>query len=338
MAPLDHDHGGFVAFPGWENPPSFASGSEQSPSVSSSFEFHETPKDEPCLNGLPFSTADQKLSSFESPHMQFGESHFSGLDQTSQWVPSTFEPELSSQSYFSSNLTEAQHWSNPFPLAPSSLIPFSGLPYHMDTTLSIPGGETSMLIAEPSRPDNLTLPHSHSEPHPHFQPALSLSAQPRRQNQSEHSSPTSSADSIKASLHCSDSRDALLIEWKRCGLSYKDIKQIGGFKEAESTLRGRFRTLTKAKEQRVRKPKWTETDVSFPCLSKNRGNACIYAGETWLMDGKQIQLLVQAVSKYAESGVSWKKVAQHIWDHGGSYQFGNATCKKKWCEIHILNA
>lgn len=67
---------------------------------------------------------------------------------------------------------------------------------------------------------------------------------------------------IRASLHYSDARNALLIEWKRAGLSYKDIKRIGGFKEAESTLRGRFRTLTKAKEQRVRKPKWLKRDVS----------------------------------------------------------------------------
>lgn len=34
--------------------------------------------------------------------------------------------------------------------------------------------------------------------------------------------------------------------------------------------------------------------------------------------------------------VSWKKVAQHIWSHGGSYHFGNATCKKKWCEINNI--
>lgn len=60
----------------------------------------------------------------------------------------------------------------------------------------------------------------------------------------------------------SDARNALLIEYKRRGLSYKEIKRIGGFKEAESTLRGRFRTLTKAKEQRVRKPHWHERDVS----------------------------------------------------------------------------
>jgi hypothetical protein len=31
--------------------------------------------------------------------------------------------------------------------------------------------------------------------------------------------------------------------------------------------------------------------------------------------------------------VPWKKVADHIFDKGGSYHFGNATCKKKWGEI-----
>lgn len=60
----------------------------------------------------------------------------------------------------------------------------------------------------------------------------------------------------------SENRNALLIEWKRRGLSYKDIKLRGGFKEAESTLRGRYRTLTKSKEQRVRKPQWQPRDVS----------------------------------------------------------------------------
>lgn len=64
-----------------------------------------------------------------------------------------------------------------------------------------------------------------------------------------------------------NSRNAFLIECKRRGLSYKDIKRIGGFKEAESTLRGRFRTLTKSKEQRVRKPQWQERDVSLSLRS-----------------------------------------------------------------------
>lgn len=59
----------------------------------------------------------------------------------------------------------------------------------------------------------------------------------------------------------STARDLFLIECKRRGMSYKEIKRIGHFEEAESTLRGRFRTLTKSKEQRVRKPKWEDGDV-----------------------------------------------------------------------------
>ena len=35
--------------------------------------------------------------------------------------------------------------------------------------------------------------------------------------------------------------------------------------------------------------------------------------------------------------VSWKKVAQYIWTHGGSYHFGNATCKKKWWEVNSVD-
>lgn len=80
---------------------------------------------------------------------------------------------------------------------------------------------------------------------------------------SSSSQPCQDTSGITVGLHYTDSRNAFLIDWKRRGLSYKDIKRLGGFKEAESTLRGRFRTLTKAKEQRVRKPKWHEEDVSL---------------------------------------------------------------------------
>ncbi|GFF41381.1 hypothetical protein IFM58399_06242 [Aspergillus lentulus] len=69
------------------------------------------------------------------------------------------------------------------------------------------------------------------------------------------------ASSRSISCH-NEARNAFLIECKRRGLSYKDIKRLGGFEEAESTLRGRFRTLTKSKEQRVRKPQWKDKDVS----------------------------------------------------------------------------
>ncbi|KAF4220499.1 hypothetical protein CNMCM5878_001389 [Aspergillus fumigatiaffinis] len=70
------------------------------------------------------------------------------------------------------------------------------------------------------------------------------------------------ASSRSISCHNEAARNAFLIECKRRGLSYKDIKRLGGFEEAESTLRGRFRTLTKSKEQRVRKPQWKDKDVS----------------------------------------------------------------------------
>jgi len=57
-------------------------------------------------------------------------------------------------------------------------------------------------------------------------------------------------------------RDRFLILNKLKGKTYKEIRKQGGFHEAESTLRGRFRTLTKSREERVRKPKWREGDVS----------------------------------------------------------------------------
>jgi len=60
-----------------------------------------------------------------------------------------------------------------------------------------------------------------------------------------------------------EAQDQYLIQSKLSGMSYKEIKAKGQFKEAESTLRGRFRTLTKSKDQRVRKPQWQERDVSL---------------------------------------------------------------------------
>lgn len=61
-------------------------------------------------------------------------------------------------------------------------------------------------------------------------------------------------------------RDAFLLEHRRAGISYKEIKRRGRFREAESTLRGRVRVLTKEKWQRVRKPEWFDDDVCPPFL------------------------------------------------------------------------
>jgi hypothetical protein len=32
--------------------------------------------------------------------------------------------------------------------------------------------------------------------------------------------------------------------------------------------------------------------------------------------------------------VQWKKIAESIHNNGGSYHFGNSTCKRKWQELN----
>ncbi|POS85844.1 hypothetical protein EPUL_001874 [Erysiphe pulchra] len=111
-------------------------------------------------------------------------------------------------------------------------------------------------------------------------------------------------------VHRRSAKDEFLIQKRRAGMSYKDIRLEGGYTEAESTLRGRFRTLTKPKSARVRKPEWSDKDTD---------------------------LLRQAVHQLAPRGsgskIPWKKVAEYIVEHGGSYHFGNSTCRKRWDEL-----
>ncbi|KAK2032472.1 hypothetical protein LX32DRAFT_661151 [Colletotrichum zoysiae] len=107
-------------------------------------------------------------------------------------------------------------------------------------------------------------------------------------------------------------KDEYLLKAKQDGLTYREIRVKGNFTEAESTLRGRYRTLTKSKEARVRKPEWTDKDI---------------------------HLLQRAVRKFAKGNdpsstkIPWKQVAEYIQRNGGSYLFGNATCRKKWDEL-----
>ncbi|KAF3065095.1 hypothetical protein GL218_01235 [Daldinia childiae] len=107
-------------------------------------------------------------------------------------------------------------------------------------------------------------------------------------------------------------KDDFLVRSKLAGKTYREIRLEGNFTEAESTLRGRFRTLTKDKEARVRKPEWQDNDI---------------------------RLLKKAVRKLGKgndmipSKAPWGQVAEYIMDHGGSYQFGGATCHRKWKEL-----
>jgi hypothetical protein len=56
--------------------------------------------------------------------------------------------------------------------------------------------------------------------------------------------------------------DSFLVHAKGMGMTYKQIREKGGLQAAESTLRGRYRALTKERKDRVRKPVWTDDDVS----------------------------------------------------------------------------
>lgn len=143
-----------------------------------------------------------------------------------------------------------------------------------------------------------------------------------------------------------NTRDEYLQEARRRGMSYKEIKRRGGFTEAESTLRGRIRILSKPKEMRVRKPQWNRSDVSnqlqtamYPCLTHQ----------------SQIMLLVDAVERFSESSqgsssrktnvrqrnnggkLPWKKVAEWMFSQGASYPFAGATCAKKWEEMREMS-
>lgn len=67
-----------------------------------------------------------------------------------------------------------------------------------------------------------------------------------------------------------DERDKFLLDMREEGFTYKEIKKMGGFTEAESTLRGRVRVLTKDRSERVRKPVWSEKDVCIHLLQPSR--------------------------------------------------------------------
>ena len=99
------------------------------------------------------------------------------------------------------------------------------------------------------------------------------------------------------------SRDLELLRLRSQGISYREIKQNHGFTEAESTLRGRYRTLTKTKEKRVRKPIWKDKDVSrcchclatqtnqdsrLSCYAMSSGNLQNYKGCAWIHIGSAI--------------------------------------------------
>ncbi|KAL6712385.1 hypothetical protein ACN47E_000262 [Coniothyrium glycines] len=120
--------------------------------------------------------------------------------------------------------------------------------------------------------------------------------------------------------------DRILLNGKARGLTYKEIrKDMIGEAPAESTLRGRYRSLTKERRDRVRKPVWTPRDVQ---LLERRVALEFDRIDNTISNPRSLSVKQRLVK------VPWKKVAEHIASNGGSYHFGNSTCKRKWLELH----
>ncbi|KIX98804.1 uncharacterized protein Z520_05265 [Fonsecaea multimorphosa CBS 102226] len=122
------------------------------------------------------------------------------------------------------------------------------------------------------------------------------------------------------------SKDMLLVQMKDQGLSYKVIKERLKFEEAESTLRGRYRALTKPREARLRKPEWGDQDIRllFEAVSHCSKSTSVNLNTARDLDAVSIG---QFVNK-----VPWKQVAEYMASKG-AYRYGNATVKKKYLEV-----
>ncbi|KAJ4362207.1 hypothetical protein N0V95_001451 [Ascochyta clinopodiicola] len=134
------------------------------------------------------------------------------------------------------------------------------------------------------------------------------------------------------------SDDEILLRMKQDGYTYRDIRKALLRKVAESTLRGRYRSLTKPRKMRVRAPKWTEIDVSVAESSSR----------VLLLTRLQIMLLKHYVqeefdkldvthpcleTKQKPDKIPWMKIVETIATSGGTYKYGAATAKKKWVEV-----
>ncbi|KAF2211623.1 hypothetical protein CERZMDRAFT_98504 [Cercospora zeae-maydis SCOH1-5] len=116
--------------------------------------------------------------------------------------------------------------------------------------------------------------------------------------------------------HARRARDKFLLKMRSEGFSYKAIKRMGNFREAESTLRGRVRVLTKDKAERVRRPEWTVEDA-------------------WLLREAVARFSSQHdLGRGRDSGrLPWKKISDYLKQEGVSYPFAAATCARKWKDL-----
>ncbi|CAK7268718.1 hypothetical protein SEPCBS119000_003205 [Sporothrix epigloea] len=145
---------------------------------------------------------------------------------------------------------------------------------------------------------------AHHQEHHEYHGIVGTNTVSRRQPSSRSSS---KSDAERAN------KDRMLLNLRSQGYTYQEIRRRCRFTEAESTLRGRYRLLTKRKEERVRKPQWTAYDDELLLSIVNS-----LAGDRQV--GRDFR-------------VAWKTVADSIVEGGGSYHFGNTTCRKRYDEL-----
>ena len=131
-------------------------------------------------------------------------------------------------------------------------------------------GEKAAIAQDPQDQQADTLLFDH-RPHPYFAPLKRSSRQRQEQWSNKNAVPAQSHFQTRFMAPPTDSEkaqrsedDKILMEMKQEGYTYKDIRKKLGRKVAESTLRGRYRSLTKPRSARLRSPKWQDVDVRNP--------------------------------------------------------------------------
>ncbi|GAB7354030.1 hypothetical protein MBLNU459_g4615t1, partial [Dothideomycetes sp. NU459] len=151
-------------------------------------------------------------------------------------------------------------------------------------------------------------------------------------SQNDSSTPYSSLHHVQLTAPLTEAarsdKDDYLLQCRNKGLSYKEIKRRGGFKEAESTLRGRIRILSKPKHKRVRKPQWHHSDVILLRQAIEENAAASSAAPSNIARSGRRSLVM--------SRPPWKKVSETMQKNGASYPFAPATCAKKWEQVQYL--
>ncbi|KAG6182964.1 hypothetical protein E4U36_002977 [Claviceps purpurea] len=243
------------------------------------------------------------------------------LSWAGSYIDPSMSPGLGSSSSLSMHSSDAGLSAFSIPSAGIGLS-FLGMPSPGIGSLAVgmpsPGIDSLSLSMPSPGIDSLSLsmPSLSRSPHTEDNVNQSSTAQPSYAGQSlqvprDFLSSLSPVNAQPAITSAKEYQDQVLMQDRRNGWSYKQIKTIRNFGVSESTLRGRHRTLVKGSHQRPRKPIWTLADVEL------------------------LKIAVPRSTHAAGSRrVSWKSVSEFIHTNGDSpYAFAYATCHKKWQEL-----